>query len=370
MAVGFLLIPVYTSFLTPADYGKLELVLAIATFLSPLIDGGLTSSFWKFGSGTNNERRGEVLFNRLVLQVSINILIIALVSVFSFFKPNIDTVQLFSYYSTVLLINTFLNIVYLNLQSSHRAFRYVTVAAVAAILTAAGNILLVVHFQMGIRGIILGDMLGLIVVAIIFSPWYVHSFTIHFNWPMVKEMYRYGFPLVFGNLAYLIVTTSDRFFISAFATQNDLGLFAYGVKFSSLLSTFIISPFFLGFNPIRWEIYARLDAKQIFANLYRYINSAFVITYFFFVAGGMILGTIMSRNPEFLPGLTILPLMCFSSLLFGLYYFRSMGLLFEKKNILIWLTTVIASVVSLSSNLVLVPLFSYHGAALSSSLAS
>ncbi len=77
----------------------------------------------------------------------------------------------------------------------------------------------------------------------------------------------------------------------------------------------------------------------------------------------------MTCNPEFATGLTVLPLLCFSSMLFGLYYFRSMGLLFEKKTHILSIIIIIASIVSLSSNLVLVPLFSYHGAAMASSLA-
>ncbi len=238
--VSFLLIPIYTSYLTPTDYGKLELVLAIAIFLAPFIDGGLTSSFWKFGSGSTKEKRGEVLFNCLVVQISVNLLIIVLAIVFSFFNPNTDTIQFFALYSIVLLIRTILNIVYLDLQSSHRAIIYVTISVLTAILIAAANILFVAHFHLGIKGIIYGNLLGLAIIVIAFSPWYLHSFIIHFNWPLVKEMYIYGFPLALGNIAYLIVTTSDRFFITTFATQRDLGLYAYGVKFSSLLMTFII----------------------------------------------------------------------------------------------------------------------------------
>lgn len=368
IAVSFFLIPIYTRYLTVSDYGSLELVLAIATFLAPVIDGGLTSSFWKFGTGEKKDDQRKVLFNCLVAQLTITLIIIAIATILFILQPSSETIRFFAIYTSVLLVRTILSIIYLNLQSTHRAVLYVVLSVTTATLIAITNILMVVQFRMGVLGIIYGNLVGLLISALIFFPINFRSLQPKFDWTLLKEMYKYGFPLVIGNLAFLVLTTSDRFFISNYSSQRDLGLYAYGVKFSTLMNTLIISPFFLGFNPIRWEIYAREDAKQVFANLYRYINSALMTTYFFFVAGGMILGTLMTGNPEFVQGLTVVPLLCFSLLLYGLYYFRAMGLLFEKKTKFISLIILFASVISLSSNFILVPLFSYHGAALASSL--
>ena len=62
---------------------------------------------------------------------------------------------------------------------------------------------------------------------------------------------------------------------------------------------------------MRWEIYAREDAKEVFAKLYSVILIGLMSSYFVTVSAGTILGTFMSRNPEFTEGLRVTPLISY-----------------------------------------------------------
>jgi len=362
-AVSFFLLPLYTSYLSTSDYGELEFTIAIAAFIVPLIDSGLTSSFWKYSSGGESNRK-KVLSNVLFWKMVFSGVVVLLSFLLSFVIGG-RALELFSLYSIVLFSQAVLTTVYVEYQSTHKAVNYVFISFTVALITAIANIILITKLGLGVKGVIYGNSLGIIIALIAFAPTYWRFIRFSLDISLLKKMFSYGFPLVFGNLAYLVVSMSNRFFINYFASSSDLGLYAYGNKFATFLNILVIMPFFLGFNPIRWEVYERDDAKEVFAKLYRVIFITLLFCYFCFSAIGLFLGVKITRNPVFIPGLKTTPFLAFSFFLYGLYYFRIMGLLFEKKTGLISVVQVFSAIMNVILNFLLVPKYSYVGAAIS-----
>ena len=46
--IAVLLLPIYTRYLTPADYGKIETLLALTTVMGLILRAGITSAFFRF----------------------------------------------------------------------------------------------------------------------------------------------------------------------------------------------------------------------------------------------------------------------------------------------------------------------------------
>lgn len=359
--VAFFLIPIYTRHLLPNEYGILEFILAIGLFINPIIDSGLTSSFWKYGIGEHNNRREHVLTNILICKLLVSLLICLCILILSRII-NESMVNLIFLYSIVLIAQVIQQNIFLEFQSSHKVFLYVVFSFINAFSIAIANIVFVTKMNLGIQGVIGGNILGIVFSCTLFIPFFIKSFKFALDIKLIKELYAYGLPLIFGNIAYLVTSTSDRFFIGELASVDALGLYAYGNKLASLLNVLIISPFFLGFNPMRWEIYKRKDSKQIFSELYTVLFTALVVCYFIFTLGGLFFGNLLAQNKDYIPGLLVTPLKTFSFFLFGLYYFRSMGLLFEKKTNLISLSTVIAGLINIILNIILIPSAGFLGA--------
>jgi len=97
-ALLFFLLPLYTAYLSPSDYGKLEYIITISAFFGIVATGGLQTGFFKYGFGAETEFRKVVLFNTLIasLLISILALIIAYFVKGAFFKDNYISF-LFSY---------------------------------------------------------------------------------------------------------------------------------------------------------------------------------------------------------------------------------------------------------------------------------
>lgn len=367
---NFVLLPLYTYIFTPAQYGDLEFVIALGVFLLPIIGGGLSTSFWKYHADNATISPKQVLFNCSLGQITIGSFLIVLSFFLRFLFPGNYLYELFFYYSWVLLLKTELNNVFLYYQARHEVKLFLIYNIISLFLTLVSVLILTLILNFGILGVIWGNFIGnlLPILFFYFSP-QIKKIPVYLDTSLIINLFKYGFPLALGNISYLLITTSDRFLINFYASGVDLGLYAYGAKFASLLNVFIISPFFMGFNPFRWEIYNRPDAKAIFVQLYKILSSALVIMYLTFNVFANILGRLVAQNPEYIPGLVVTPLLSFSYLLYGLYYFRAMGLLFEKKTKFVALIISLASMVSVALNILLIPAMGFLGAGISSIVA-
>ena len=79
--IGFLLLPLYTQYLTPRDYGILALVIFIPQFFTPISSMGITNAiFRRYNFHNEEEKRKSSLFT-----ANLSILITSLICQSPFF---------------------------------------------------------------------------------------------------------------------------------------------------------------------------------------------------------------------------------------------------------------------------------------------
>jgi O-antigen/teichoic acid export membrane protein len=361
--VGFMLIPIYTAYLAPADYGILQYIMTLGLFLFPIMNGGLETSFWKFRTEKSGYSNGQVMVNvfvtQLVLAVSV-VLIVYLVYKSNAFDRTIGALII------VYIIAVATSIVYKNvlllLRAQHRTVFYVVVSIIYSICLALSNIYFIAYLHMNFKGIIYSNLL----INIIFSLCLFYVLYKEFEGSpqlhLSRKMLKYSGPIALGNIASIVISLSDRFFLKAYSTDFELGLYSFGCQFGNLVLIFLITPFILGWNPIRWEVYEMDNAKEIFGKIYELLLIALPVGALIMASIGIALGSFMANNAEYLSGFSIVTIIAFSHLFYGLYYFNVMGMLFMNKTKLISLTIIIPAVINLILNYILIPNYGMEGA--------
>ena len=84
---NFILVPVYTAYLTPEEYGDLQFVIAFGMFFRMLVNLGLDSSYWKFKSKGSEYSKADAALNFMIFQVFAGLsvfLIVLLLKIFLF----------------------------------------------------------------------------------------------------------------------------------------------------------------------------------------------------------------------------------------------------------------------------------------------
>lgn len=237
--VSFLLLPLYTSLLTPKEYGIVDLFNTYIALLIPLFN-------WQFDSGLfrymldcrDNKNEQKILFSTVIVaNVAQSMLYLC---VFLAFQPLIK-----SDFKIILAIDVVLSIFLSSLLQFARGLgdniTYSFASFLSAVSTILLNILLIVAFNLGAWGLfwagIIAKILTIIYIAFKDRIWKYFSINL-VSKRTYTEIFRYSIPLVPNQLSWWVVSTSDRTILSYFIGISANGIYSIANKFSTVYITF------------------------------------------------------------------------------------------------------------------------------------
>ncbi len=367
--VGFLLIPLYTNYLTPSQYGILELLDLVSYVLAMFLGLGIAQSTIRFYYEYDQlEDRKKVISSALFFSWGIS-LVTALV--FSYFAPSISLLVFknvqYANYLRIILFTLFFTlgteVPLALLRSLEKSVLFTVISIARLVMSLSLNILFIVGLKWGILGVLLSGLITNGIVSSFLFFYTCHKMGLGFSWVKLKEMLGYGLPYVPGGVSMFIINFADRFFLQRFASLAEVGVYSLGYKFGMIINFLILSPFLQAWGPKRFELVKTAEAKNIFS---------VVLTYFWFVEIFCALGIailikdalrIMSP-PEYFAAHKVVPLILLSYVLQGGYFCIQIGILLEKKTKYIAMITAICAASNLLLNFLLIPRLGMMGAAL------
>lgn len=362
--VLFALIPLYTRYLSTADFGNLEYMLTIGAFFSTFIDLGLSSSFWNFKSGAQKQPEGLVVLNMLLSSLGIGLALLLLYILI--WQANGDASWLGSLIALLLLSEIFKKTYDMAMMlhtAAHKPWRFLMGGLVYAALLAATNVLFVMYMGLNIQGVVYAYVISGLVSALLWLPLLVQKSEGSFNRSLSRKMLSYGFPIMLGNLVLVLMTLSSRFFLKEFTTDTELGQFAYVNKWGTLAQVLLANAFYIAWNPIRWEIYEREDGPALFQRFSQLFLTLFPALALLLTGALLVFVPLVTYDKEYLAVLNLLPFVVMSFVFFAIYYFNSMGLLFTQKTKVITYIMLLVGASNVLLNWVLIKNFGAAGAA-------
>ncbi len=151
------------------------------------------------------------------------------------------------------------------------AFVLASLANVA--VTIGATIVLVVGLDEGALGVIVGNFTGTLVVYLALLA-HREQLGLQFSRPLLREMNRFGLPLVPSALALIAINFSDRFFLAHLASLDEVGLYELGVRIASAM-VLLLTAFRMAWPAFAYSIEDDDEAKRTYA---------FVLTYLVLVA--------------------------------------------------------------------------------------
>lgn len=283
--LAFILIPIYTGYLSTAEYGTVDLVSTTAELLIPIFTLTIHDAVLRFGM--NNEYSPkEVLSNGIVITIAGT----SIVLVGCFLISHLGILKLDSTYLLFLPLIFFIN------GMNHIVTKFcrtidkvnvITIGGIAnSIATFSLNILFLVVFRWGINGYLSTLCIGHGVSLLIcfFGAKLYGYLTLKLSKETLKKMIAFSFPMIFSALAWWINSASDRYILNWFYNVSVSGVYAISNKIPSLLAT--IQTIFLS----AWSISAikefdKNDADGFIGNIY----TAFQLIMLLATSGLMIL---------------------------------------------------------------------------------
>lgn len=237
--ISFLLLPLYTSILTPDEYGIVDVLTSYVSLLLPLVNWQLDQGIFRFILDIrNDEKEIKKLFSNIFIVNLIQCIILTL-----FFLTFSSLIH--SEYKYYLLLNIILNIFSSLFMQLSRGLGKMTQYSVSSFFTAVStiifNVIFIAFLDFGPHGMFISTLLGIFIncLYLFFSIkiWkYIEFKKIDFQ--LIKDVCDYSLPMVPNQISGWVLSTSDRLIISKFLGITANGIYAVSNKFSNLVSTF------------------------------------------------------------------------------------------------------------------------------------
>lgn len=250
MLVGlgnFVLVPLYTRHLTPADFGAYALIEISLLITVTATQMGLGTTYLRWFAETEPARRGEILASSTLaglVAATVGGLVLA-----SVVRGPLAAKWLPSHSGDgwillpVVLLRTSQGIFLSGLQAAQRPVAYVLSALTRLLgLVAAGYWFVAVNGE-GVRGVLRGWFVGDAVCVFVLLAFCLPGMHLRVRFDVLRPMLRYGLPLVWSALMALLLDASGRYFLSQFQTLTEVGRYALGIKITNILSIGFLQPF-------------------------------------------------------------------------------------------------------------------------------
>lgn len=357
----FLLVPLYTHYLTPQEYGISDLVFTISQFIVPIITLTIYDAVTRFGLSVN-EKKSDVLLSAFIVWILGTIVLIV-------FSPFISLYTAISDWKWYLVVYVILNggiqigLNYLKVIDKNKTFAIVSI--LNSIILVLLNLVLIVFLHTGIRGYLISNIGAsfITIVIILFVGRIIHTLKLaKFDKDLLMRMVLFSAPLVLNNISWWAIHSTDKIMINAMVSATALGIYTVSSKIPSLINVFT------GFFVQAWGLSSIKEVEttnetRFYSNVFKtFTASIFILCVFIncFIKPFMTIYTseAFSNSWMYVPVLLVAATFNAVSSFFGTLYSAL------KKTINNMITTIIAAAVNVVVNYVFILIVGTWGAAI------
>ncbi len=388
----FLLTPFYTRIFITGEYGVITELYAYMAFLLVLLTYGMETAFFRFAEKEPEPKK--VFSSSMISLLVTSVLFVVLVVIFN--QPIAELIkygnnpEYIMMFSVIVALDAFTAIPFAYLRHKNRALRFSIIKIVNVLVNVGLNFfflwlapLMLAHNPDSIVRLVYDPSIGVgyafianlvssgITLLLLFPD--IFSVRPILDKELLGRMLRYAFPLLIVGLAGMVNEVADKIIFKYLLivppgeanpeayVMSELGIYGAAYKLSVLMTLFI-QMFRYAAEPFFFAQKKEDNAKQVYADVMKY----FVLFGLFIFLGVTLYADIVKYflGPDYWEGLFILPIVLFANLLLGITFNLS---IWYKLNDMTRFGAYIAlagAAVTIIMNVVLVPRFSYLGAAI------
>jgi O-antigen/teichoic acid export membrane protein len=367
-AASFLMLPLYTHYLAPSDYGVWELLDLSMSLLGMLLNMGLTASILKhYAAAETQEDRRRIIGTSLVFALLTGSVVLAVGSALipaatrALFGKGFSSIYLFVSLAQSVMAYV-ANVPYTLMRARNQAQRLVAYDTGVLVFILILNIYLVVFLKLGLLGVLLSPVLVGTVKTIVLFVNTRHGFGMSIDPKRLRQLLAFGAPLVLSNLTMFVLNFSDRFFLREFRSLETVGIYAVGYKFGFMLNFLVIQSFNMMWQVRMYVIYKQADHRRIFQHI-------FVLYSLVLIGSGLGLALFgpatipVLVDQRYIGAATVIPVVTLAYIFLGIGYFLQVGMFLASQTMLVGMVSAMASLVNLVLNYVLIRSFGMTGAA-------
>jgi len=366
--VGFLMIPIYTSYLSPEDYGAVELMMMVVLIAEVFLAMRMGQAIFRFYAlAKSAKEKKEIMSSAFLLAIctgTIAFVILALNagSATQLILGDIRYEELMSIVSVLLLLQVLEEYGLIYIRAHERVVLFFVLSVIKLVISFALNIYFIVFLELSVAGVVYSACISAAVMAMFSTVYTLYYSGLNFSMPVIRKLVIFSYPLWIAVIGSAYSASSVKYFLRVFSSLEDVGLYVLAVKFASLISVLIWMPFTNTWQMLRYEIYEMPEPNIIYKKIF--ISMVFILST---VGLGISLFSdvvirFMADEAFWIAG-SVVPVLVISSIVRSLTTFNNFGLLLKKKTGIIAVGAYFNAAITTIGFIIFIPIAGMHGAA-------
>ncbi len=394
--LNWLLVPLYTQFLIPSEYGIVTELYAYVAFLVILYTFGLETAYFRFSSKEAQDEK--TVFNQAQSMLVISSVVISSLLIL-FSTPIVNYLEYpgreryIVWFAIILAIDAISAIPFAKLRLQRKAKRFAFVKLTNIFVNIILNLFFLVFCTQMVKGetdsqlkdliltfynerylvdyvfisnLIANALLLLLLGDIIFRTKVIFTKT------LLRKMYYYSIPIMIMGLAGVTNEMLSRAvlkkwlpdgFYEGYSNQAALGIFGAVYKLSVFM-TLAIQAFRYAAEPFFFSRSGDLDSKELFSKVMHWFIIFSSLILILISLNLDIIGKVFLRSPAYREGLYVVPVLLLANLFLGVYYNLSVWFKLTDKTYYGTFISISGAVITILLNYLLIPVIGYLGSAL------
>jgi O-antigen/teichoic acid export membrane protein len=371
--LSFFTFPLYAHHFTPREYGIYDLLTLTGMLVGWVVALEIYQAVGRFVSGEEDVSRASSYASTAlwfatgaytIFGVGAELFAVPISRIL--LGPGVD-VSLVRVAVPWMCVGGVLAIVQAQLRWQLRPRPFALAAIINAVFSVGASVFLVFAAHLGVKGAILGSLIGSTIALCYAFIATSGTFRMHFDAAKCTEMLAYSAPLVVSSVGVFLNLYADRLVIQHTRSLYDVGLYAVGYRLAQIVSL-LLTGFQGAALPL---ILARQDDPSTPADLARIFRIFAAVGLSTFVALTILAAPALRflAAADYGPAASVVPFLVISVLFAGMYMFAA-GITIGKKTGLMAILTVVAGFANLGLALLLVPSLGIVGAGIATASTS
>lgn len=364
----FFLLPLYTKYLNPADYGYIDLVLTYIQLLIPIVILELDMGVFRYliDNRSNINMQKKTISSTLYLIIYITFLF-AIISLILTAFINIKYIFLIILDIIVTIFsNYFLQIS----RGLGKNVNYSIGCFISGFITVLSNIIQIIILKKGAQSILLSAILGNSLCTIyLFISLKIYKYISRksVDKKTNKEIIKYSIPLIPNFLSWWIVGVSDRTLITTFLDVSANGIYATATKFPSIIYS-LFSIFSLSWTESASLHINEKDKNEFFSSIANSVVKIFSCLSMCLIAVMPFIFNIFIKN-QYTDSYFQIPILTLGSFFNCLVLIYSAIYVAKKMTKQVAMTSIFAAIINIVINFLFIKIIGLYAASISTTVA-
>ncbi len=369
----FLLVPFYTNYLEPGEYGIVAYLFSLIAFLTIFFSYGMESAYFKYAStgeiGTKKQNFSTPFFSLVITSILFS-------SLLSLLSADVTAIagfgetsrQLIIMAAWILCFDTIALVPFAALRLQHRAGMFAVVKLINIIINVTLNVIFIAVFGFGVEGVFLAGLIASASTLLILIPLSWGLLALTFSMDLWKQLLKFGIPYVPAGVATIALQVIDRPILRMLTDDATVGIYQANYRLGIVIML-MVTTFDYAYRPFFLNNARQPDAKEMFARIATYFYGLMlfiwiVVTVFIHDIVSIRVGDSFLIHPDYWEGLSIIPVVMIAYVFTGWVTLLMPGIFIEKKTQYLPLITGVAAAANIITNFMLIPVYGIMGAAL------